>query len=184
MIIGLTGLLSAGKDTVADHLVSKGFYHISLSQILREIVKSEGSGSSIKELTEYGNKLRRTKGEGYLAKLALERVKEKKNAVISSIRQTGEIQELKKDPNFYFFAVEAPQKIRFERLAERNRFDDPKNFEEFAKIENDQLDGKKGDMNLLSCFKMTDYKIDNSGTKKELYIKLDELLRRINAEKK
>jgi len=58
MIIGITGSLAAGKDTVAQILEENGFRHISLSQILRDLVIKKGGDLSTASLTEEGNLLR------------------------------------------------------------------------------------------------------------------------------
>ena len=41
MIIGVVGTIGSGKDTVAEYLNQKGFQSISLSDILRGIMKQE-----------------------------------------------------------------------------------------------------------------------------------------------
>ena len=47
MLIAVTGLNGSGKDTVANYFKEKyGFNHISLSDIVREIVKEKGLDSS------------------------------------------------------------------------------------------------------------------------------------------
>ena len=46
MIIGLTGENCAGKGTVADYLKKKGFYYLSLSDVIREELKADGGGGS------------------------------------------------------------------------------------------------------------------------------------------
>ena len=43
--IGVTGTLGSGKDTLAAYLVSKGFEHISLSDLIREELKKKQSGN-------------------------------------------------------------------------------------------------------------------------------------------
>ena len=45
IIIGLTGENCAGKGTVADYLVQKGFYYYSLSDTIREELANEGKNS-------------------------------------------------------------------------------------------------------------------------------------------
>ena len=42
MIIGVTSTICAGKDSVADYLIKKGFVHISFSDYLRAELKKQG----------------------------------------------------------------------------------------------------------------------------------------------
>jgi len=182
IIIGITGTLSAGKDTTAEYLIKKGFKHYSLSAVLREIMEKEGIPIKQPELTNFGNKLREERGHGYL----VEQLKDKLvgNVAVSSIRQPGEIEALKKLGDFYLIFVDAPIEIRFKRLQKRNRGDDPQTLEELKKIENIQMTGTGGGMNLQKCREMSDFKINNSGTFEELYQQIDNILEKIENENK
>lgn len=175
MLIGITGTLVSGKDTAAEFFQKKGFQHISLSAILREMVRKQGSDDSVAGLTIFGNQMRKKFGHGFLAKEALKKIK-KKNAVISSIRQVGEVKALKSRPDFSLVVVDAPIKIRFARLKSRGRSDDPQTFNEFKDIERKQKTGTKGAMNLEAVFKLADFKVDNSGTEAELNKQLEKIL--------
>ena len=46
MIVGLTGTLGAGKDSVAEMLLEHGFTYHSLSDIIRDQMKREGKSLS------------------------------------------------------------------------------------------------------------------------------------------
>jgi dephospho-CoA kinase len=168
MIIGLSGVLAAGKDTVAEYLEQKkGFVHISLSNILREIITSRGMEINLVNLTKVGNSLIEEFGQGHLVKEALKRVGKNENVVISSIRQPGEIEELHKHNDFKMIFVDAKPEIRFQRLTQRGRSGDSDTFEEFMAIEQKQLDGKSGAMDLGKCKEMSDIIIENNGTLEE-----------------
>jgi len=177
MIVGVTGLAASGKDTVAQYFDAKGFKHISLSSILRDLAREEGVPIDVKHLTDLGNGLREKYGHGYLAKKALENISG--NATISSIRQVGEVEVLKANPDFVLIAVEAPVEIRFKRLQDRGRTDDVKNLEDFKEIEAKQAHGTGGAMNLQAVMEAADYRIDNSGDLNQLNNKLDDLYAKI-----
>ena len=55
MIVGVTGFFAAGKDTVAEILQERGFRHVSLSDIIREEIRSRGEEVTIPHLTTVGN---------------------------------------------------------------------------------------------------------------------------------
>ncbi len=178
MIIGVTGTLASGKDTVSELLEKKGYKHISLSQILRRELIKIGESIDTANLTKFGNKIRHERGEGYLAKEALKEATDK--TILSSIRQPGEVVTLKKDPRFVLIAVDADAQKRWERLEKRKREGDPASFEDMMAIEHKQLKkyGSK-DMQLDVVMAMADYRIDNNGTLEELKKNVDATLAKI-----
>lgn len=179
MIIGVVGSIASGKDTVAEYFENKGFQAISFSDILREIMKKEGLDTSVKNMTEYGNALRETKGYDYLARQAFKKIN-KKNAVLTSIRQVGEIEFLRTKPDFHLIRVDAPIELRLKRLIDRKRLGDIKNLKELKEIEKKQADGTGGGMNMNKCYKLADYKIINDGTLQELQEKVEKVLAKID----
>jgi len=181
MIIGISGMPAAGKDTVSEYLEQKeGYNHISLSEILRGIVKAEGMEVNLENLTKAGNLLTREYNNHYLAQKAMQRVRRGRNTVISSIRQPGEIEYLRSRKDFYMVFVDADIKIRFERLKLRDREGDSKTLKEFRQIEKKQLDGKDGGMNLLECKKKSDFVLTNDGTMEEFIKKIKDLVKKLN----
>ena len=86
MILGVTGRNCAGKDTVAEILIKKSFYHYSLSDALRAEAKIRKMEPTPGNLRIIGNSLREKHGAGILATKALEAMKSDKNYVITSIR--------------------------------------------------------------------------------------------------
>jgi len=181
MIIGITGWFAAGKDTACDYLASKGFTKISLSDIIREHCSKEGIEHSRDNLREMGNRLREKYGPDYLAQEALRRMQssdKKTNYVIPSVRQTAEVNILRKDPEFVLWEIYAPQKIRYKRLLERARTEDEKSitFEEFvAKEEVEKGDGPNCQQ-VDKVIDMADKKIDNSGDFNSLYNNINSAL--------
>ena len=182
MIIGVVGSIASGKDTVADYLEKKGFFSVSQSDILRKIMKAEGMDISVPNMTEFGNKLRRTKGHSILAEKAFELIKEK-DAVVTSIRQVGEIRYWREKPGFFLIRVDAPIKLRLKRLLERKRPGDIGSLLELKEIEAKQADGKNGGMNMNACYKMADYEVINDGTLEDLYKEVDNVIARIENKK-
>ena len=179
MIIGLTGTLCAGKDTVAEHLMEKGFDHVSLSAILREKISERGIEITLDNLTKFGNSLKETESELFLVKEAMSRINPGENTVISSIRQGGEIDFLKEQKDFHLIFVDADPKIRFKRLLLRNRPEDPKTFEKFMENEEKQMDGKSGGMNLLYCKQNADFILNNNDSRDEFEKDLENILEKI-----
>lgn len=182
MVIGIVGSIASGKDTVADYLKQKGFTAISLSDILRQIMREEGLEITTINMTEYGNQLRGTKGHGYLAQKALKQIGDD-DAIITSIRQVGEVEVLQKRPDFTLIKLDAPIEMRLERLVRRNRPGDIKNMTELKDIEAKQADGIDGSMNMNKCFASATETIINDGTFTELHEKVNQLISNIKNQK-
>lgn len=119
MIIGLTGTNAAGKGTVAKYLVEKGFRYYSLSDELRQLLKKRKIPATRANLIEGGKYYRKRFGRGYLAAVVIKKIKDK-NGVVDSIRNLGEVAELKKQKNFFLIAVDAPVQIRFRRAKKKD----------------------------------------------------------------
>ena len=123
MIIGLTGKNAAGKGELAEYLKSKGFVYFSLSDALRDEATKQGLDHSRDVLIKLGTEMREKLGNGILASKINETIAELKNKdiVVDSIRNPGEIEELRKNNNFILIGVHTDSKIRFERLCEEFR---------------------------------------------------------------
>ena len=99
-----------------------------------------------------------------------------KNYIVSSIRNIGEVNELKKTCSFILVWVDALPKIRYNRLINRQRTGDLQTFEEFIKSENLEKSEDPNKQQLHKVKEMADIIIDNSGTLEELYDELDKKL--------
>jgi len=147
MIIGLTGTKASGKGVVAEILKARDFEYSSLSDRVREEASERKlSGYTVKDLQNIGNELRQKFGNSVLAKRTLEKLQNRstdeiknKKIVVDGIRNLGEIEEFKKTNDFFLIAVDAPQKTRFERIINRGRGSDPKNWEDFLKMDERDL---------------------------------------------
>jgi len=166
MIIGVTGNNGSGKDTFANYLVSnKGFEHISLSDFIREETARRGIELTRHNFHDVASEMRVKSGPGILAKLALDRMDESKNYVVTSIRNPNEIIELKKAGNFVLAAVDAPVEVRFKRIIDRNRKNEKEiiSFEEFKKFEADELESQlSSSQQIRECIQMANFNVDNN----------------------
>ncbi|MFC1656492.1 AAA family ATPase [Patescibacteria group bacterium] len=179
MIIGLTGTLSSGKDQVSEYLMTKGFKHYSLSDILREIAEERGIEKTRDNLRELANDVAHEKGAESLAKEALARIGDVRegNFIISAIRKPEEVKLLKQRPDFIFIAVDADPTLRWERSQKRAREGENKQtFDEFMAKEKAETSGNNV-QRLDVCISMADYKVMNNGTIEDLNKKVDEILK-------
>lgn len=181
MIIGLTGPICAGKDEVAKVLVSLGFERFSLSDEIRAEMRAQGIPLHRDSIQQYGDRTRRREGAGVWARRIVSRMVSGKNYVIDSIRNPGEIEELRQLEDFFLIRVHAATKMRFARMVKRARTEDPRNFADFQQLELKDLGiGQEayGQQN-AQCFALADYTIVNEGTLEKLRENLTSLIHRI-----
>ena len=174
MIIGITGKIGSGKDTVAEKLQEKGYTHISLSDILREDLKRQKKPITRTNLITQGQKIRQELGGAILAERAYSKINPKKNYVITSIGRTEEVEFFQKK-GIKIIYVEATQKIRFQRIKKRNREQDPKTLKEFKKLENIESKGKKLERNLDAIKKKANIILTNNTSLKALKEKIEKI---------
>ena len=182
MIIGLTGTNASGKGSAADYLREKGFRTYSLSDELRYLMRKRKIPTTRENFIKYGRYFREKHGNGYLAKKAIARIKG--YAVIDSIRNPGEIAELRKNKNFFLISFDAPVKIRFERSRKRGSKRDEKTLAEFIAKEKEELRGKGSSQQILACMAKADFKVNTKEGYAKLYKKLDDILTRLGYDSK
>jgi len=186
MIIGVTGPISSGKGKVAEFFRDKGFVHHSFSAEIRQIAKERGIEIKRKSLSRLGYDLRlESPGKSILGQRILDKIQKevkqgKKRFVLEGIRDVDEIilfrnHELeKKAMRFVLIGVDAPQKVRFERMKSRRRHGDPQTFEEFKEIDDHEIRGDGG-QEVSKCMAMADYIIQNDKGLDELKEKVEEI---------
>jgi dCMP deaminase len=176
MVIGLTGRNGAGKGEVANYLKKKSFYYYSLSDVIREEIRSRGQTPTRELMIEAGNELRQRFGAAALALRVLARVENDKNYVIDSIRNPAEVEAFRAAKNFKLIKITAPLELRFERLRRRARENDPSTLEEFIELENREAAGAVTSQNLNKVEGLADYVVVNDGSLEKLHNEIDKLI--------
>lgn len=181
VIIGLTGLSGSGKDIVASYLKDKGFAYYSLSDIVREECQKRGLETYRDNLIEIANQLRAEHGPTVLARRTLAKIRENrdKDAVVVSIRNPSEVEELKKEPSFRLISVTAPVELRYQRISSRGRPEDAVSLEKFKEQEEREMAGSATQQQLRKVMGMADYTVVNEGTREELEKWVAEILKSI-----
>jgi dCMP deaminase len=183
MIIGLTGENCAGKSTICEYLKKKGFYYLSLSDVIREELTAEGKEITRDTLIKKGNKMREESGPGILAKKVLMKVETDKNYVIDSIRNATEVDELKAKPGFFLFYINASLEVRFRRMKIRKREGDPATFDAFVRIEEIEKKSENAThQSIADAISKADKTIVNDGDLQHLYDMVDIALGEVSAE--
>ena len=177
MIIGLTGKNGGGKGEVVKFLAERGFQALSLSDVLREELQRLGKPVTRELLIDLGNQLRKDSGPGALAERIFARLDPEKNYVIDSIRNPAEVQVFRRRRDFLLANIQAPQKLRFERLRQRGREKDPPTFEEFLALEAKEAESSElNHQQLNQTISLADVILENGGPLKEFHEKVKRLL--------
>ncbi len=173
MLIGVVGQIAVGKGVLKDYLIDNfGFSSFSLSSIVHDEAKKRGiKDVTRKDLQDIGNDLRKKYGRDILAKEALKIIKKSKNSrwVIEGIRNTAEVELLKKQKDFTLIGIKSIRTLRFKRLLKRAKPWDPKTWEEFLKVDRRDLGKGEGSIGqqVGKCLAYCDYVLTNNKNKNE-----------------
>jgi dephospho-CoA kinase len=97
MIIGLTGRIAAGKETLTDFLRKQGFIYIETSKVLAEELIKKGLEVNRWNMQNLGDEIRGKEGAEGLMKLLLKKTDAGKNYIFDSLRNPGEAEFLRKN---------------------------------------------------------------------------------------
>ncbi len=181
IIIGVTGMLGAGKNTVTDYLVKKlNATHFSVRDFLTEEIKKRGLPVNRDTMTETSRDLSKKLGSTYLIEIMYKKAVESgQNAVIESIRQVDSVDFLFSH-GAHLVGVDADPKIRYERIVSRRSATDKVSFEKFLEQEKTESAGKNPwEQNLTGCIARAEIIFQNNGTVEELQVQIDEWLKKI-----
>jgi deoxycytidylate deaminase/dephospho-CoA kinase len=172
LTIGLTGSFGSGCGYTAENVLARqGFRVKSLSSVLKREYRAETGKSpddaTRKELQDFGDQLRTTKGEEYLAKVVWEEIAEecKKDSgtfwVIDSIRNPQEVYHLRnRCHEFFLFGLYADKETRWKRVKEKYKGDE-REFEEDDARDTGR-DSLKSGQRVADCFAEADVVIPNN----------------------
>lgn len=180
-IIGITGAFGSGKSTAADYLVTLGYTKIVLSKFLEDALLYSGEKQiTRKKLQDLGNAWREAHGAGVLATRAIDQITEKKlqKVVIEGFRNIAEIEEFKKFSGVKFIALLVNRDIRYKRLVKLKRREKltPKLFEELD-LRDMGIGEKETGLQVAACVMVSDVFLENNKTEKELFKKLEEVIK-------
>jgi dephospho-CoA kinase len=87
---------------------------------------------------------------------------------------------LRQKPNFVLFAVDANQKLRFERIKIRASETDNIDFETFKSNELEEMNSDNpNNQNLKKCIELADFVFDNNASIEDLHKELDKVLSKL-----
>ena len=167
VIIGVTSLARAGKDTLSAYLSSKySFNSMNMSDVLRDELIRQGREPTKDNMSIIGDELRTKHGKDIVIKMLLDKATVYGKVVITGLRSPEEVIYLKQNSSYFVLVnIASPLVLRFER---RNNLD-PKTIEEFAA--RDERDIKNKGLDRVVA--MSNYEIRNLDTLKEYHKEID-----------
>lgn len=183
IILGITGEMASGKDTVTRYLVEKyGAKQYRFSDPLRDILDRLHLPQTRDYLSALSHHLRKAFGEDILAHVIENDAKHDQHEliVIDGIRRLSDIDLVRKMPEFTLIYVEADMERRYNRLTgRRQNADDPtKTFEEFKQ---DHL--LETELTVPPMRVEAKHIVNNDGTLEELHAQADRVIEALRQEK-
>ena len=139
-----------------------------MGDVIRNEAKIRGIDPTGENLGKIANELRDKWGQEIIATKCVELIRTFKNEIIfvDGVRSIIELNVFRKFWKFPLIATVIDEKIRFKRLYERARSDDPKTIDELR-----ERDKREIAFGLNSLVEKAEYKIENTSSIEELQIK-------------
>lgn len=145
-IVGIGGLSRSGKDTLAEFLIEKGYFGVSLGDIVRNAAKirhaNESDPISVANMTETANDLRQQKGPDFALKQAVEEFEaaggetKYKGLLVYSVRAPAEVDYILAHDGRLIW-LSADDQVRYRRAMKFRREGEAEiSFDEFQRQEN------------------------------------------------
>ncbi|KZX15407.1 adenylate kinase [Methanobrevibacter cuticularis] len=156
-VMGVSGLPGSGKSLISKIAKKKGAIIINMGDIIRKeaIKRNKSSGETAVDL-------RKEQGQYVVAKLTIQEINsyeknDEKVFLIEGIRSPYEVQLFKENfAEFQLISVFASNKLRFQRLKDRNRADDSDDFKIFEERDNREIN-----FGINDVIANSDYQIKN-----------------------
>ncbi len=180
IVIGVTGEMASGKDTVTEYLVARyGAKKYRFSDILRSILDLLYIPQTRESLTKLSILLRQGYGDDLLAKVIEKRAEADKDnplVVIDGIRRYQDVAFFNHLEGFTLWYVDASFETRYERLIMRTQnVDDSTKTEEEFRSEH-ELETERG---VPALKEHANELIKNEGLLDELHRKVDSLVEKL-----
>lgn len=167
----------AGKSTVADFLKDKGFYVVTMGDVIRKKAIEENLPLDDKSLGKLMKDFRKNYGNDIIAKLTVMRIKELTDrclVVVDGVRSYDEYKVLENIGFVKLLAIHASSNIRYEHIINRERSDIPENHEIFL-----QRDEREMGIGISKAIALADESISNNNlTKGDLKSQVESIIRK------
>lgn len=174
-IIGVAGEIGAGKDTICQYLKENypNVFVMRFSDGLTEALKVFFDDIKREDQQWLSSVLRERFGGDILTKALIKKVNSTKDgiAILNGVRRSADFEVLKSMGGRLVY-ITAETKTRWERVVQRKeKADDDVSFEKFL-----ELCGAEAEQQISIVGREADFKIENNGTKEELYLQIKKIL--------
>jgi dephospho-CoA kinase len=178
LIIGFVGFPGSGKSEATVIAKTEGFFPIAMGDAVRSHMHKLGIELSEKNVGTIANALRAEHGMDVIAKMCIPAVQAltPQKVIIDGIRGIAEVNAFKREfkDDFKLIAIIASPKVRFKRIKDRGRADDPSSFQRF-----EEKDKRELAWGLEEALGVADYSIKNEGTLEALYSDVSRVLEKL-----
>lgn len=178
LVIGFVGFPGSGKSEASVIAQTEGFFPVAMGDAVRSHMHSLGIELSEKNVGTVASTLRAEHGMDVIAKMCIPVVhaRTSQKVVIDGIRGIAEVNAFKSEfkDNFKLIAIITGPKVRFKRVKDRSRPDDPSSFQRF-----EEKDKRELAWGLEKALGAAEYSIQNEGTLEELNSNVSRLLERL-----
>lgn len=182
LLIAITGTNGSGKGKAVEYLVKKhNFKHYAARDFLTREILRRGMAVDRTSMRSVANELRAKYEPAYVVKSLYEEAVQngEERIVIESVRNIGEAEFLK-DKGALLIAIDADQKLRYERVQARRSATDQVDFPTF--IEHEEREMRPvgpHDMDLRGVMALADVTIENSGSLSDMEHEIERVLENV-----
>lgn len=179
-VIGIVGLQASGKTLVASHLIDLGASRVRMGDVVWREVKNRKLEINEENVADVAKELREREGMGAIAERCIPIIKKKgkksETVVVDGLRGGAEVKVFRNEfgESFFLISVEAPDKLRYDRIKRRGREDDIEDFESFK-----EKDERELDWGMEEAMESADFTIINNGSVRDLKIKVSKIFEEI-----
>jgi dephospho-CoA kinase len=180
IVIGLTGMPGAGKSQVVKTAQKLGYEVVTMGDVIREETAKRNLDLTPENVGKVMLELRAQSGDNVIAEKSIAKINKKNSLkiVIDGLRSYIEAEVFQSHfKKFALIAVHASPDLRFSRLANRGRSDDPKTWAVFH-----ERDMRELNVGIGKAIALAEYIIINDDTIDTLDSRAKEILQK--AEKK
>ena len=174
-IIGIVGEMGSGKDTFCDYVKEnyQNVYFLRFSDALTDVLKMFFDDIKREDQQWLSSALRERFGQDILVKALVKKVNSISDGIIilNGVRRPGDFDVLTEIGGKIIY-VTADERLRWERVKIRGeKIDDDVPFEKFVEM------GKaEAEKDISKVGAMAQFKIENNGTKEELYQEIKKVI--------
>jgi dephospho-CoA kinase len=177
LVVGLAGMPGSGKSLVVNTARELGYDIVVMGDVIRQETLKRGLDLNPQNVGEVMLQLRKEQGNYVIAELCIPQILKQATSrvIVDGLRSLFEAEIFKANfPKFSLLAVHASPQIRFNRLSNRRRSDDPTERQVF-----NERDMRELGVGLGNVIAMSEQMIVNHNSIEQVKAKVKESLSRI-----